>query len=455
MSAEPTYLDQMLAEKERQEKAVHELRDLALSLYADGGATKAATRKAVRDRAREIAKQIDGFEAETEAHYIVEAVFNSIDNADVAVIEAIGGRAKLIDLATVEAERITWWIHGYIPKGLSMMLAAPGGTVKGLYTMHVAKQITDEEAGPVLYLGSEDNLASIIKPRAIAAGIDPARFIPLRAVEPDGTERPLRFPRDVAILEDAVEQSGASLVVIDSGVEHLEEGLKSNSTEDVRRFMSPINDLCERRRVTVLIILHTNKTRDAAGTDRVSGARAWVDAQRHTLLAAPDDEDADVRHVEVGKTNISTRGLGRQFRIETRDVEVRDRDTGEMVLEPIPYLVDEGVSTKDVERLLRPKKERSEEEAEGGGVDDTILNFLADAGEPVESKEVDRAVSELAGVAERTARDHRLALSRRGWTEAVPETVGGAAGGRRKKWLTRLSATGWAVIGREPEGPES
>ena len=255
----------------------------------------------------------------------------------------------------------------------------------------------------------------------------------------------LRFPRDIRVLEAAVKASDAKLIVIDAGPEHLEEGLKSNSVEDVRRFMGPLNELCERLRVTVLLILHTNKTHGASGTDRIAGSRAWVDAQRHVLIAAKDDEDPDVRHVEVSeKSNIGQGGTGRQFRILTRPVEVRDRDTGLLVQDDIPYIVDEGPSCKSVEELFASKGVKAARDDH----DEIILTFLADYG-PVLSDDADVAVSELAGIAKSTARDKRMALNKRGLARSTP--VADTDTGRRQKWHASITDAGRALIGRVEE----
>lgn len=377
-------------------------------------------------------------DAEAEVESILDWVFDEIDvDEDVEHAQArTGGKFKLIDLATIEPERVNWFFEGFLPVGIPTLLAAPGGTVKGLWTVHVA---AEHVPGPVLYIGSEDNLAMMVRPRVQAAGLDPSRFIPLRKELDDGTEMPLRFPRDARILEDAIVETGARLVVIDAGDEHLEEGLKSNSTEDVRRFMNPLNDVCERLRVTVLVIKHTNKVREARGSDRIGGSRTWVDANRHSLMAAVDDEDENVRHVEVAKTNISTKGTGRKYRIETRPVGVRDRDTGLMVEDDVPMLVDEGESDKSVDDLLAKNGKATEGDVD---VDAEILRYLLehdDEDEPVPSKDVDNAVSELTGRVPRTVRNRRLDLNRRGLTKAVPIND---EGGRRTEWAVRITVAG-------------
>lgn len=355
----------------------------------------------------------------------------------------------LVNLADVESTRIAWWVEHFVPKGMAMVLSSAGGVIKGLYTMWLAANHID---GPVLYLGSEDNLSAIIKPRAEAAGVSFDRFIPLREVNvraPDGeiVQIPIRFPKHAAHLEQAINDTGAKIVVIDAGPEHMEEGLKNNSTEDIRRFMNPLYSIAERLNVTILIILHTNKTQGASGTDRVGGSRTWVDAQRHVLLAAFDDEDADLRHVEVAKTNVGKIGVGRQFRVKTRMVRVRDRETGEWGEDTAPYIEDAGESYKSVDELIAAKvKSKGDEKT-----DLAILEYLQTNGR-TESDALDAYVSTKLSLATRTVRNHRMGLGRRNLVQAIPEED--YESGQIKKWHSEITVDGLLYLEGFPDEEE-
>lgn len=382
----------------------------------------------VRARADELAKIVPDFNARREAG---RAMRDKIEEAE-------GPRVvgKLIDLSLVQPEKINWWIEDAVPKGLPTVLAAEGGTCKGIYSVMLSG-IVD---GPIIYLGSEDNHALILVPRLKAAGLDPAKFLPLVGeVVEDGSTRPLRFPRDAGILEEQIEATGAQLVIIDSGIEFMEEGLKSNSAEDVRRFMAPLNDICERLRVTIFVILHLNKVREAIGAARVSGNATWVNANRHTLLAAKDDEDEMLRHVEVVKSNIATLGPGRQYKVEVASVEVYDPDTDAMVMQDHPFLVDAGLSSKSVEELLA---KRGKDEG-AHGIPETILEVLSEEDEPVEVKRLEGLVAERAGCSPRTAEDHRHRLNKKGYTERVEERDDK---GRKDKFFALLTDKGRELI---------
>jgi hypothetical protein len=352
-------------------------------------------------------------------------------------------RAKLISLRDVKPTIVTWHLEDYVPKGMTMMLASPGGVAKGLYTLHIAANYIK---GPVIYCGAEDNLAMIIKPRAIAAGIDEDAFFPLREVETDsGVDVPIRFPTHAPILAETIESIGAQLVVIDAGPEHMEADLKANSVEDVRQFMSPLNKIAEDLNITIMLILHTNKTHAATGTDRVSGNRAWVDAQRHVLLAAIDDEDEDVRHFQVKKTNIAKQGIARQFRIKTKTVEGWNRDTKLWEEKEQPYLFDLGESDKDVDSLLSAQ----EKGKDASSLDDAILRRLS-GGQRHDVKDFEEYMSQAESVSTRTVANHLGKLKRRGFVDKTSVSRGDGTIG---KWVVWIEPKGQAHLdGLGPPG---
>jgi AAA domain len=347
------------------------------------------------------------------------------------------GDVKQVTLVSTQlskrrAERVTWYLDGMIPKALPTTLAAPGGTVKGLHVLFVVHHYIP---GNVLYFGTEDDFEQIIIPRSLALGMDVDRFVPITKRVGSGGEQSLRFPSDRALLEKALQLHDARAVIIDSGVEHLDEGLQANKSEDVRQFTNMINLVARERRICPLVILHTNKDKEASGVNRVGHAKTWTDASRHVLMAAMDDEDPNVRHVEVSKTNIGTKGYGRAYRIEQKLVTVWDPDEEREVGSLQPYLVDIGESSKSVDDLLGTRK-RTEADLE---IDPALLAYLADLDEPVPSKHVDSMIASECGCSERTVRDHRIALGRRKLVQATPECD---EKGLRTGWLVAITPDG-------------
>ncbi len=318
-----------------------------------------------------------------------------------------------IKLSTLRPEKVNWHLDGLVPKAMHTVLAAPGGTVKGLLSLYL---VAHHIPGTVLYFGTEDDFSKVVLPRALALEMDVDRFVPVFKRDAGGELYSFRFPSDRTLLERELDKTKACALIIDSGVEHLDEGLAANKAEDVRQFTNMLNHIAQGRNVLPLDLLHTNKNRDARGVERVGHAKTWTDASRHVLLAAADRDDEDVRHVEVFKTNIARVGYGHAFRILTRPVRVFDPDTDAWVSEAIPYLVDLGESGESVEELLGAKPS----ESKTSDARELILDILEGEGEQ-ESDGFDARVARETGLAAKTIRNTRGALVNEGLIRAQPD----------------------------------
>src|SRR5437773_2018218 len=82
-----------------------------------------------------------------------------------------GPRIRLTVIGDVEAKRVIYLEEGLIPCGMVTAVVAPGGTVKGLWGIHIAVKLA-ARGERTLFLCSEDSLEYIIKPRFTAAGSD-------------------------------------------------------------------------------------------------------------------------------------------------------------------------------------------------------------------------------------------------------------------------------------------
>lgn len=333
-------------------------------------------------------------------------------------------------LSKLRPERVNWYLEGLVPKNHHTVLAAPGGTVKGLFSLYL---VAHHIPGTVLYFGTEDDFAQIVLPRALALEMDVDRFIPIFKRDASGELNSFRFPSDRRLLEQELEATKACAFIVDSGVEHLDEGLAANKTEDVRRYTSMGNLIARERRVLPLTILHTNKSKDARGVDRVGNSKTWTDASRHVLMAAIDDEDDAVRHVQVSKTNLSKIGYGRAYRILTKGVRVYDPDVGDWVEDQIPYLADLGDSRKSVEELLAGKTAETKTDL----ARDLILDILEAEGDQ-ESDTLDARVARETSLAAKTIQNTRTKLREEGLIKAVPDKD---EYGEIQRWLvTRTGA---------------
>jgi hypothetical protein len=331
-------------------------------------------------------------------------------------------RMRLTVIGDVEPKRIVWVEDGLVARAMLTGLVAPGGTVKGLYGIHLAAKLA-ERGEKTLFLCSEDALNYIVRPRFEAAGCDGHLAFALSIETAKGT-RALHFPSDLAVLEDAIGKVEPRLVIIDPIASYIDSGLDMAKNNQVREILQPLIMLAAEADNAIIPVYHLGKNRQRGAI----GSVAFEDACRQVLTAARDDEDEDVRHLELTKTNIGRTGYGRKLRI----VEVPLEIEGEMV--NVAKLVDEGRSQRSVHELLESAKHG------GPGPDPTqrqaardLLSELlvAAEGEGLRAGEVRERVEQETGVSQATI-----------W-RAFDEMRGEGLVGARPEKDTYGSITGW------------
>jgi hypothetical protein len=252
---------------------------------------------------------------------------------------------RVLRIADVDARLVTWLEDGLIPRAMLTGLVAPGGTVKGLLGVHLAVKLA-KKGERSLFVCSEDALDYIVRPRFMAAGCDATLAFALDFEEADGTHRNLRFPSDLDVLRAAAAEIEPALIDIDPVASHLDPGLDMSKNNEMREVLQPLIVLAAETGAAVLPVYHTGKDR----TRGALGSVAFEDACRCVITAARDNEDEDVRHVELTKSNVGPTGYGRKLRIVEVPIEIEGETVG------IANLVDEGRSAKSVPHLLSQRK---------------------------------------------------------------------------------------------------
>jgi putative DNA primase/helicase len=227
-------------------------------------------------------------------------------------------RVTWTTLADVKPERVSWLWPGRIPVGKLVTLDGDPGLGKSTLALSFATPVTTgaswpdgsvcEHCGAVLIMSAEDGLADTVRPRLDAAGADVTKVHAIEGVPiiDEHGERILRPPTlaDVAALEEAINRTGARLLVIDVVMAYLPDGTDSHKDQDIRRVLSRLAALADRTGCTILLLRHLNK---AAGRDplyRGGGSIAIVGAARAGLLVAPDPDDPERRVLASVKSNL-------------------------------------------------------------------------------------------------------------------------------------------------------
>jgi hypothetical protein len=197
--------------------------------------------------------------------------------------------------------------------------------------------------------------------------------------------------------------------VIDPVASYIDAGLDMGKNNEMRLILQPLIELARSAYVAILVIYHLGKNRDRGAL----GSVAFEDACRLVLTAARDDDDEDVRHIELTKSNITPTGYGRRFRIVGVPIEI----DGESV--EVAKLVDEGRSGKSVHALLAKKNAPGPEPEKRELARGALIEALIAAGTTgVNADETKRLIAESAGVSKQTVwrafaelKDEKLAIA--------------------------------------------
>jgi hypothetical protein len=229
-----------------------------------------------------------------------------------------GRRPTLVTLSTVVAERVTWLWPGRLPAGKLVVLDGDPAVGKSSLSLDMAARVSTGTcwpdgaacpAGHVLILSAEDGLADTIRPRLDAAGAEPTRVHALTAVsylDDEGTprSRPVTLV-DAPVIEQAVRQAGATLVVVDVLMAYLPGRVDAHRDQDIRGVLSELAALAERTGVCILLLRHLNKATGGNPLYRGGGSIGIVGAARAAMLAATDPDDDDRRVLAVTKSNLA------------------------------------------------------------------------------------------------------------------------------------------------------
>ncbi len=327
-------------------------------------------------------------------------------------------RPDLIRLSDVQARAVSWLWEPFIPLGMLSMISGDPGSGKTFVAMSICADLTRGklrdgrivEPANVLYLSIENPIAETIRPRFDALGGDPARFFALRGtqVEIDGEEHKGSVTlSDVDMLDKAIAESGAKLVVIDPLQSYLGANVDLHRSNETRPVLDALSKLAEKHGCAILLLRHLSKQSGTKAIHRGLGSIDLTGAARSEMLVGSLPDDENTRAFCHIKSNIGRKGKTLGFSI---DGEGRFSWTGESQITASDLLAaPEGPD--------RSKRERAQE----------WMSALLKSGSR-EEQEI-RSMAELEGFSYSTLRRAKNALrikSRKGtfggsWIWSLPE----------------------------------
>ncbi|MGH2359623.1 MAG: AAA family ATPase [bacterium] len=229
----------------------------------------------------------------------------------------------LIRMDTVRQEAVQWLWPGRIARRKFGLLVGLPGLGKSYLACDVAARHSRGMSWPdglpaphgaSILLSAEDGLADTIGPRLSTLGADLTAIHVLTGIRERGTERLFDLSRDLAQLDQALNETRAQLVVVDPLSAYL-GSIDSYKDADVRSVLAPLAALADAHAVAVLGIIHLTKQEQRRLLYRAAGSIAFVAAARTVLAIGADPEDEGRRLLFAIKSNLTALPPALAFRI--------------------------------------------------------------------------------------------------------------------------------------------
>lgn len=234
----------------------------------------------------------------------------------------------LTRFSDVEPEDVSWLWQPYIPLKKLTILEGDPGQGKTYLMLAIAAAIThgyslpDQRGrvppphmdwGTVLYMSGEDDLADTLVPRAMKAGANRERLIAIRGWSSGGEVEPFSFAQ-LSLLNDAIRDTRARLVIIDPIQAFIGAQVDIHRTNEVRPLMTQLKNIAEAQRCAILIIRHLTKGPGKA-LYRGQGSVDFTAAARSVLVVAESLEDETKKVMAHEKSSLDQKGASQVFQL--------------------------------------------------------------------------------------------------------------------------------------------
>ena len=301
------------------------------------------------------------------------------------------------DWSAVRIEPVNWLMIDRIPLSELTIVEGDGGLGKTTAVLDLAARVSTGRAMPDrtpfdkpanVVLVAEEDRTSILKARFRAAGADLARVHHVASIGENGAR--FSLPSHGRALYEFVAQLGARLVIIDAMFNHIDEGLKIASSEDVRRMLAPLTELAHLTGAAVIGIRHWGKAARSAAS-RGLGSVDITNLSRSVLAVGRHPSDERLRVMAVAKSNLGAdRAAVRSltFAIEAEEIVDEIDERVSVSIGRVAWGDEAEISADD---LANAVEESGEERSQVDAARDLIREVLADG--PVLAKDVQQRLA--------------------------------------------------------------
>ncbi len=262
---------------------------------------------------------------------------------------------ELVPASTIKVKPVHWLWKDRIPLGELTLLAGREGIGKSTIAYTLAAWITQGsmkgryagEPRSVLVAATEDSWEHTIVPRLMAAGADLDRVFRIDVITEDGFDGLLTLPSDISDVFDVVKQSDAAMVLLDPLISRLSAQLDSHKDAEVRIALEPLTAFAKRAGISVLGIIHVNKSGSGDALNSIMGSRAFGSVARAVLMAVKNPEDG-ICTFGLAKNNLGSKEQP-AYHYQIVGEKVADTDEGEVWTGKVEW---QGNSDRSIDEVI-------------------------------------------------------------------------------------------------------
>ena len=289
---------------------------------------------------------------------------------------------KIIKMSEIQSQEIEWLWFPYIPYGKLTIIQGDPGDGKTTLVLNLAAKLSKGEALDkdmdikepiiVIYQTAEDGLADTVKPRLELAGADCEQIIVI-----DESDKSLSMADER--LEEAIQTTGAKLLILDPIQAYLGGGMDMNRANEARDMTKKLGALAEKYKCAIVLIGHMNKASGNKAAYRGMGSIDFFAVARSVLLVGRIEGEPNIRAVVQIKNNLAAFGHPKAFALSEAGFR---------------WLGDYDITADEILGGIAPKANKLEQAKK-------LLRELAETSNAVQSNEI-FDMAEEQGISKRT-----------------------------------------------------
>lgn len=224
--------------------------------------------------------------------------------AAVPVSPAAGGeggpstKVLLTQAASITMRGTKWLYRGRIPVGMVTLLAGREGIGKSTVSLDIAARLTRGtlegrylgRPQTVVICATEDSWSHTIVPRLMAVGADLELVFHIAVQDEEGNVRAIVAPGDTRRMEIAFRTLKPALMLIDPLMAIIDGKVDTHKQQEVQLALEPMVKMCDRIGMSVLALIHVNKTGSTDPLNNIMGSKAFATLPRSILYCLEEDD---------------------------------------------------------------------------------------------------------------------------------------------------------------------